>query len=129
MRTFLSLILAALCSCSQLEYTATTNAGTESFKYTSFGGSETMETAGGTRYVGNRNKSTGQFFQTVTAVAGGISMAYAEKSKNALSATQAQQQTAREANARAPTIVPAQAVAPDTTVFPLVVPPAKPIVP
>jgi len=99
MKTTLIILILALCSCAQLEYSATTKAGSESFKYVSFGGSESMETAGGTRYTGNRNKTAGQFFQTVTAVAGGISAASVSKSNNALSATQSTNAAAVTKNA------------------------------
>jgi FlaG/FlaF family flagellin (archaellin) len=112
-----------------MDYEATTPKGTEKFAYKTFGGSSVLDSAGGTRLTQNHNKTGGQFFQAVTAIAAGVSAAYTKNSDNALSATQAKQATAQQANARTPTIVPAQAVKPDTTVFPLVVPPPKAVVP
>ena len=53
-----------------------------------FGGSESFETAAGTRWTGNRNKSTGQFFQAATAIVGSYAAASAHKSDNALSAVE-----------------------------------------
>lgn len=126
---FLLLAFCSLTSCTQLKYSATTKAGSETFAYNSFGGSGALDSAGGTRLTHNHNKSAGQFFQAVTAIAGGVAAAYTKNSDNALSATQAAQTTAREANVRTPTIVPPASTAPDTTVFPLVIPPPKPIVP
>ena len=122
--------LCLLSSCSSFQYPATApNGGTETVAYVSLGGSSAMETAGGTRLTQNHNKSFGQGMQAATAIAAGISAAYTKNSDNALSASQAAQTTAQQANARAPTIVPPAAVAPDTTVFPLVIPPAKAVIP
>lgn len=67
---FVAMILSA---CSQLDYHATAeNGSTENLKLTTFGGSQSLESAGGTRYTSNHNKTAGQFFQTVAAVAGTI---------------------------------------------------------
>jgi len=133
MKYLLLLLLPLMvASCSTTKYAASVSPdGTknESLAYNTFGGSSVIETAGGTRVAQNHNKTGGQFFQTVAAVAGSVSAAYVKNSDNVAATAAGQQSVAKEANARVPTIVPAQAVKPDTTVFPLVVPPPKPIVP
>lgn len=69
MRTLAALLLCLLCvSCSQLDYSAVAaNNSTEHIKLTTFGGSQSLDSAGGTRYTSNHNKTAGQFFQTVAA--------------------------------------------------------------
>lgn len=121
----LSLLLS---SCSTFTYTATApNGGTETVAYNTFGGSSSLETAGGTRLTQNHNKTGGQFFQTVTAVAGGISAAYAKNSDNALTATQSNNATSvanttTKANAAVETAkikaTPTIIEPPQTVVFP-----------
>ncbi len=73
MKTLFLFMALALSACSQLDYHATAkNGNTEDLKLTTFGGSQSLESAGGTRYTSNHNKTAGQFFQTVAAVAGAI---------------------------------------------------------
>jgi len=98
-------------------------------EYAAFGGSGTVETPAGGRLTHSHTKTAQHFFQAVVSGIGLGANAAVQASDNALKEVQARQATAAAANARVPTIVPAQAVKPDTTVFPLVVPPAKPIVP
>lgn len=87
MRTLLFLPVIVLASCSQFDYYADGTAKIESAHFKTFGGSSALDTAGGTRLTQNHNKTAGQLFQAVTAVAGGISASVARKSDNALSAT------------------------------------------
>lgn len=97
-----SVILAlALCSCAQVKYSAfnAKTGATETFTLNMLGGSEAMESAGGTRWTGNRNKSFGQGAQAVTAIAGGISASGIRKSDNALTATQSGLATKQAINA------------------------------
>ncbi len=71
MRTILSiLILFSATSCAQLKYAAVApTGGTENLTLTTFGGSQSLESAGGTRYTSNHNKTAGQFFSTLAALA------------------------------------------------------------
>jgi hypothetical protein len=71
----LILAVQALASCEHFDYTASTDSRgnkSEHMLLDSFGGSQTTETAGGTRHTSNHNKSFGQAAQAVTAIAGGI---------------------------------------------------------
>lgn len=78
MKRFIPIILALFCaSCVNFKYSATAKDGnTETFALNSFGGSQSLESAGGTRYTSNHNKTAGQFFQTVAAVAATLGNAY-----------------------------------------------------
>lgn len=70
MRPFPLILACFLASCSDLKYAAVApNGGTENLHLTTFGGSQSLESAGGTRYTSNHNKTAGQFFSAVTAVA------------------------------------------------------------
>lgn len=69
------LLALLLASCEGFDYTASTDSHGNKFEHmhmNSLGGSQTTETAGGTRHTGNYNKSFGQGAQAVTAIAGGI---------------------------------------------------------
>lgn len=127
MKSLIKLLpLLFLCSCQAIKYSATsptkTQPGKEDFVIASFGGSRTIDTAGGTRYTSNENKTAGQFFQTAGI---GVGAYY----KNATNSSNNINATAQQANGRLPLVVPAQQTAPNTTVYPLVVPPANPIIP
>lgn len=92
------LLTSLLCvSCAELKYTATTSKGSESFRYTSFGGSGTLESAGGTRLTQNHNKTAGQFFQAATAIGIGLANASVTKAENASNAATQQQSNAAAA--------------------------------
>ncbi|MCE9518165.1 MAG: hypothetical protein K8R87_01140 [Verrucomicrobia bacterium] len=100
----LLLTLSLLCSCvGKVKYAATApNGGTEVMEvWGLFGGSEAFETAGGTRWTGNRNKSFGQGAQAVTTIAGGIAYGKAVNSNNLAKTNAAIQQTAQQKNAAA----------------------------
>lgn len=100
MKSLLSLLAALLCSCvSSIDYTATApDGGTEHMHVAGLlGGSEAFETAGGTRWTGNRNKSFGQGAQVVTAIAATAAGAYVNSSLNASNAATTQQANAQAA--------------------------------
>lgn len=75
-----SLALVALClsACAQMDYHATAqNGNEEEIHIKTFGGSQTIDSAGGTRWTTNHNKTAGQFFSTLAAFFGFGAQAYA----------------------------------------------------
>jgi hypothetical protein len=87
----MSLMLAACVSCSTFDYSADAIAKTEVIHFKTFGGSSALDSAGGTRLTQNHNKTAGQFFQTVSAVAGTVAAGYVQHGLNASNATTTQQ--------------------------------------
>lgn len=84
MKTLLNIILAGLLSAcvGKIDYTASAGDKSEHMQvWGLFGGSEAFETAGGTRWTGNRNKSFGQAMQAAAAVAGSVASASVSKAQ------------------------------------------------
>ncbi len=68
MKAVLVFLPLCLSACMHMDYLATAPGGaTEHINLSSFGGSQTLDSAGGTRYTSNHVKTAGQFFQTVAA--------------------------------------------------------------
>ena len=93
MKAILTILCLLSASCVQLKYSAQTPKGTETFALNSFGGGGVLDSAGGTRFTHNHNKSAGQFFQTVATVAGSVAGAYAKNSDNVAATAAGQQST------------------------------------
>jgi hypothetical protein len=124
-------LLLASCELPSEYYASSSSAGNTVYekRWGQLGGTRSSHRSDGSSEVNDYQVSFRDGAETATAVAIGMANVANTKSDNALTKSQGQQATAQQANARTPTIVPAQAVKPDTTVFPLVVPPSKPVVP
>lgn len=89
-KAFAPALCLLLIACSSVNYVAY-NAKTgnyEQLKMTNVGGSEAIETAGGTRFTGNRIKNTGQLIQAAASTFLSWFGVEALKSNNALAATE-----------------------------------------
>jgi hypothetical protein len=89
-RVLLAASLCLLTGCvGGIDYTAQTSAGSERMHVVGLmGGSEAFETAGGTRWTGNRNKSFGQAAQAATTMIGSWAYFKGQQSANALAGLQ-----------------------------------------
>lgn len=97
MRLCISFAVLALASCQMpIEYVATNGTKTESLKvWGSLGGSETLRTAGGMEWTGNRNKSFGQGAQAAGLAIGAYQAVKINSSNNAVTTAAGSQATAQ----------------------------------
>lgn len=125
----LALLPVLLCSCMAYEHTAISKSGNQVHdKILAFGGTASHRSSDGSSTVYDAQQSARDFFATAGLAIGAYQAVKVNASNNAAASSQAAQQTAREANARTPTIVnPVETSA--GPLFPQVVPPATAIVP